>query len=315
VAVNPTPAELNWFRRLQETAPFPITWRGKTWLESKIAEHECVARYFVEGRADEVLRMVHDLGLGGAMVRTMTEGAELVVAVARQLEEIQPYYVVDITSRGPQVTITLRPAYRAAEIDRPIVARIETAFPDTDLGRVRQSQFAVAMDFGDSVSLEPEFVRQLEVDAPPGLGGRFTNVAVNISGREDLSLNTQFECADTDGRMRASLPFHIDKRSRGARGVAMYGSDASGVVSTSIRVDPQSLTGTISFAYHPPANTLRGALSAPTRFIASMTAPGVLRIRFEGGLSPLELPLPKGSDVWCLPSIAISLKPYARSSS
>ena len=50
VPIYPTPGEMNWLRRMGENYGFPLEWRGKTWLDGKMAAHPDIRRYFVEGQ-------------------------------------------------------------------------------------------------------------------------------------------------------------------------------------------------------------------------------------------------------------------------
>ena len=59
VPIDPTPGEYEWFRKLGEKYDFPIDWRGKTWLDEKMASFPDIERYFVEGASDEVIRLVY----------------------------------------------------------------------------------------------------------------------------------------------------------------------------------------------------------------------------------------------------------------
>ena len=58
VPIDPTPRELDWFHRMGENYGFPREWRGKTWLDEKMALFPDIRRYYVEGAKDEVYRLL-----------------------------------------------------------------------------------------------------------------------------------------------------------------------------------------------------------------------------------------------------------------
>ena len=47
VPIDSTPAEDNWFRRLNKGCSFPIEWYGKTWLDEKMSAFPDIRRYFL----------------------------------------------------------------------------------------------------------------------------------------------------------------------------------------------------------------------------------------------------------------------------
>ena len=61
VPIDSTPGEMDWFRRMGENYGFPLEWRGKTWLDGKMAAHPDIRRYFVGGAKDEVYRLLLEL--------------------------------------------------------------------------------------------------------------------------------------------------------------------------------------------------------------------------------------------------------------
>ena len=61
VPIDPTPREWEWFLQQGTSYSFPLEWRGKTWLDEKMAAHPDIRRYFVEGAKDEVYRLLLEL--------------------------------------------------------------------------------------------------------------------------------------------------------------------------------------------------------------------------------------------------------------
>lgn len=61
VPIDPTPGEVQWFDKLRLEYSFEIEWNGMTWLDAQVAQKPYVCRYFVEGAADEVVRLLGTL--------------------------------------------------------------------------------------------------------------------------------------------------------------------------------------------------------------------------------------------------------------
>jgi hypothetical protein len=60
VPIDFTPAEQQWFDSLQTDVSARLDWKGKTWLEEKVAQYPDIARYF-SGTAAEVVRLLTEV--------------------------------------------------------------------------------------------------------------------------------------------------------------------------------------------------------------------------------------------------------------
>ena len=61
VPIDPTPEELKWFEELGKTVPFPLEWKGETWLDGELLLRPEIGRYFIQGKEHEALELLREL--------------------------------------------------------------------------------------------------------------------------------------------------------------------------------------------------------------------------------------------------------------
>ncbi len=300
VPINHTVKELDWFRDLGDRVPFPIEWRGKTWLDARFAEREFIAGYYLGDTRGEVLTLLRELAKEEAGfqdgVRSVMSRVATLVARANQLD---PHYRFAIESDGAATKVTVIPRYRGAEIDRPITVEATFAFPQsTEEGRSRMEELERALDFGTPVEVEGLYVPSATVDAPAGLGGSFEGATLTMGpGRPASStpIEAVFRLLDPSGGVASELPIRLTPRSSGRRGAILEGTDRSGCVHASVVVDVPdgklrvnlSIDEARAFVPHEfvPAARFFAAYCAPNRVVVDITSMG-----------PPSDPLPSGPD-------------------
>ena len=90
--------------------------------------------------------------------------------ILRKLNEADPHYEFgfDLKADG-NVHVTISPRYPGAERDRPL-ARVRFGFSDTPEGENARRALQESADFGTPSVISPEFITDLSLDAPTGLG-------------------------------------------------------------------------------------------------------------------------------------------------
>jgi hypothetical protein len=191
--------------------------------------------------------------------------------------------------------VALRPRYRGAERDHPILVTGSFAFPDTPTGREAAQRLERAFDFGEEVVIEPEHVRDLRVDLPGRLGEGITNPKVILGpAAEDpaFRLNGHATIGDTAGAPLGSLALRFDRRHAGRRGGVLSGQDVTGILRLQVRVDTVTRKGNVAFQLGEPAEELLpGALLPTLRVLRHFNAPNRLQLQI-GGTRALQQPAP-----------------------
>jgi hypothetical protein len=111
---------------------------------------------------------------------------------------------------------------RGAERDHPILINSVFAFPDTPTGQEAAQQLQRALDYGDAVVVEPDYVRNLRVDLPGRLGEAITSSPRIILGPAGegapFRLDGRAVISDPAGAPLGSLSLRFDRRQPGRRG-------------------------------------------------------------------------------------------------
>ena len=179
VPIDPTPGEEQWFADLGDRYPFPTTWRGKTWLDEKMAAYPDVVRYFLEGAAEEVVRLLAQLNQEEALLAAVPDALTRFEALHDRLNQIDPYYsyelstgrlterdrpseaVLSVSYAGARVDVFEK--YMGALVDRPITGSMRFAFREQDQAIMVEVQDA--LDYGYPVSIPSQVVEGVTLNA------------------------------------------------------------------------------------------------------------------------------------------------------
>lgn len=286
VPIDPTPGEQRWFESLKSLIGCPITWRGLTWLDARMAERPFVARYFIERLQDEVLALLVELNAeDAAMQAGVPDAMTRVQRLVSRANELDPYYRFEITSDGSSTAVTIIPRYPSAMTDRPIGANVRFRFPKTPEGEAMHAEFQEALQFGTPLSLSGDFVEHLAIDAPAGLGGEYSGGTVEWSAAvpKDPDRRMLLGAKDTAGKTVARLRLDLTIVSSGQGGAILEGSDRSGAIRVRMRVDGLARTINVQL-------TVRGAqpfyphdMVPVARLLARITEGATLVLVHESG--------------------------------
>jgi hypothetical protein len=294
VPIDHTEGELAWFDGLRRCYPFPLVWRGRTWLDGQMATHPAIVRYYLEGGDSHVVRVLRELQQEQAVLAGGIPDALQRLQVLRQrIDELSPHYRLDIAIAGDTITVQVQPRYRGAERDHPMLITGGFAFPDTPTGREAAQRLERAFDYGDEVVIEPDYVRDLHVDLPGGLGEEITNPKIILGpAAEDAAfrLDGRATISDPAGAPLGSLALRFNQRQAGRRGGMLSAQDFTGILRLQVRVDTVTRKGNIGFQLGEPAEELLpGALLPTLRVLRHFHAPNRLELQI-GGTRALQQP-------------------------
>jgi hypothetical protein len=278
-----TPAELTWFETLRPLVNFPIDWRGRTWLDTELAQRPFIQRYYLGDAYQEVrdlleLARQEEAGLSRGAVDALLRVGRL----ATKLNEMDPYYVWEISSDGATSRLTPLPRYRGAEVDYPLQATMRFAFPETPEAQEVADQLQRSYEFGTAVSVPEEYVDAVNFNAlvlrDVALTGRIEIGPADGDATETIVLAV----VDPQGRQLAELEF-TGPSTAGQRGRLIDATDATGFVHLQFEADRQErrinlrLNASVDAPYD--ARDMRSAV----RFLAVSAQPNTLEIRSSSG--------------------------------
>ena len=295
VPIDPNPSELEWFCQLGKEYSFPLEWRGKTWLDEKMAAHPDIGSYFVEGAKDEVYRLLLELNKEQAILTRVPDSVRRLESLRERLNEIDPYYryelatVTGIANKWPSdvvfsvrqgdVRVDAYPKYRGAVKDRPVSIRTTVAVGPEDLSILEP------LGFGLETTIPHRMISRVTVDLPSGLGGDFSGGEFNIfpvdTELDDpiiLSLRVMAEDA-----VVASYPVQLKERASGPRGSVFTGTDSTGWLIMRLTVDVVNEGVEAEFQVNP-RSAMPNALVPLFQWLDAFQPGRRLNIRWPEGL-------------------------------
>ena len=249
VPIDPTPGELEWFCKLGKSYGFPIEWRGKTWLDEKMAAHPDIRRYFLEDANAEVVQLLLQLNQEQAIVTDANDVMDRLRSLHARLNEIDPFYryelatVTGTTNNWPSdvvfsvrqgdVRVDASEKYRGAVKDRPLsIQTVVTVGPE-------DQPILEPLGYGLATTIPHHMISSITVDLPSGLGGRFSGGEVNI-----FPANTELDDPITlslrvmaEDMLVASYPVQLKEHSSGPKGSVFTGTDSTGWLTMRVTIN------------------------------------------------------------------------------
>jgi hypothetical protein len=285
VPIDPTPRELTWFDGLRSTVPFPLEWRGLTWLDAEFAQRPSIARYFLKDLKDELIDLATLLHVEEA---ALLGGGPAVIERAQKLveraNELDPFYRFKVTTDGARSSMTIVPRYPGADRDSPITTTFSLAFPNDEVGRNAADEFQRALDFGTGARVPPEFVRDASFAAPANLGRRLEGASIELmpSGAPGDARRMLLAVVDQSGSTLAETSVSLRITSWGRRGSLLEGGDRSGILSVHVTVDVHKRSFHIKLSVS--AHAFFPDEGRPlARLLAVLVKPNLLIVRAEDG--------------------------------
>jgi CRP-like cAMP-binding protein len=302
VPIDHTKDELAWFDGLRSKFPFPLIWRGRTWLDQQLANHPAIVRYYLEDGNGEAIRILRELREEQAdLASGIPDAMERLRVLRRRLDKVSPHYRLDVSIVGDTITVTVRPRYRGADRDHPILINLGFSFPSTPAGQEAAERLRRAFDYGEQVVVEPEYVHDLRVDMPGQPTQDLSGGKVIIGPAvEDppLRLDARAVISDPDGAPLGSLPLRFNRRQSGPRGGTLSGQDTTGLLHLSMQVNIADRKGRVHFQLtEPPGDLLPSSLLPALRILQHLHAPNRLEVRVGTAVLMQPSPLPPAEPV------------------
>ena len=293
VPIDFTPAEIEWFEQLRPSVPFPIDRRGRTWLDAEFAARWFLARYFLDHLSDEVVRLAEVLNqeravLAGGVPDALDRASQL----ARQINELDPYYRFEIRTDGAGSSITVAPRYKGAQRDRPITGQFTLRFADDDDGRAARDAFERALDFGTAVTVPEQYLGRISLDMPAKLGDaidRVTSLGLGPSAPDLESLTFLLVSVDPSKSTLAEVPVDLRVTNRGRRGAILEGTDLTGALRVGATVDVADGKLLVTFSVDATLAYYPHEMRPLARFLATFASPNLIGLRDTNGENLGEL--------------------------
>lgn len=286
VPIDLTPKEQEWFGRLVAGVPFPCHWRGRTWLDGRLADYPQLVRYFCGSGSDEMVEAFRDFTLEqAALAGGLSDGVERLRVLARRIDDLNPFHRIQVTIDGGDVFVGSRPRYPGADDDAPQTITATFVFPPTDDGRAAAERFRRFLDYGDPVEVGPEYVEAMEFSELLGVPAGPGTFLFSGGGDQDVDIGAVLEVvADMDGEdeVVASLPVRFAAARGGSLGSTATGADASGALTVTVVLDRGAGHTSVNFRFNSSGVMPQAALSA-CNLLGNLVPGRAVAVRLDGG--------------------------------
>ena len=286
VPIDHTPGELTWFEGLRSLVSFPITWRGRTWLDAQFGERPSIARYFLDDAAHEVIRLAEVLQQEQAV---LAGGAPDALAragrVVEQLNDLDPFYQYELTVGASVRRVSVSPRYQGALVDRPIGATARFVFPHDSAGRAAAEAFERALDFGTAVRVPAQYVEELRIEGPSQLGGTFEKASILMEPIPGEAERRTFILATVapEGQTLAELPMELERTNSGRSGSIWAGKDRTAALTATFTADIRTRAFNLKLSVHAIPNYYPQDMLPAVRFMDTFVKPNRVEVRLENG--------------------------------
>ena len=215
--------------------------------------------------------------------------------ILRKLNETDPHYEFgfDLKADG-NVHVTISPRYPGAERDRPL-ARVRFGFPDTPEGENARRALQESADFGTPSVISPEFITDLSLDAPTGLGTDLEGYQIHLGSPAPHivnEVNMVLKAVNQRGTTLAQLSLTAAEASIGTRGVRMLLRDKSGAFTATATFDVSSFTLKMDWSFSQPQEFSPLEILPAAKFVAAVERGALVVIGFKGETLGPEDPAP-----------------------
>jgi hypothetical protein len=313
--LDPTSGDDDWFADLTKDAGFPCEWLGRTFWDSEASKHPHVIDYYLRGGKDRLVRRVESLTSLLQYLDQPLQPGDLVPSLLRLRTEVNrddPHYVYDLhlTHEVPEVrnrpglvltrtegiagegyvTIDVFAKYPQAVVDRPITGTMTLVLRDESQGLDLIEDWQALEEYGRTLSLPIAAVRDINLDAPGGLGGSFEGLQAVLTRRAPVMIADEIAlrmAGETDDELAAVTLTVKEPPTVGSKGLRLEAagsafnltlefnmSGADRTITTNLRFNTHEVAGERAKEVLPHLRFLSG-FAPPNRVSMSMRKRGV----------------------------------------
>ncbi|MFD0310006.1 hypothetical protein [Streptomyces sp. NPDC127119] len=273
-----TPGELEWYNELKADYPFVGDFtRGRTWLDSELSRRPEIARYYTGDSNSEIVDFLREINREeAALANGIPDAIGRIKRVMSQLNEIDPHYTFGFhIAPDGNVKPEAHPRYPGAELDRPFVIKATFTFPKTPEGEAAKADFEDSIDYGVPVELPDDFIKSVEIDAPAGMGGKWSGGVFSLESAatpEPDGIRYSVVVTDAHGHPLAAIPLNLTKKFRGEKGAQIELCDLTGFFGIRSRLNVPERTARHTFSFEHREGVLPSALLPTLRFMVHLKA-------------------------------------------
>ncbi|WP_219459999.1 hypothetical protein [Nonomuraea rhizosphaerae] len=290
VPTDLTPSEIKWFDGLQEKFPFVKRWYGKGWLNTQIANHPDLQRYFLKDQNAEVLDILREMNAErGVLEEGIPDLVKRVGILASRAYDSSASHYLGFSSGQDGISITVSPKAGGAN-NIEFIPRFNIK-GDPERVTSAMQEFQQVIDYGGEVTLAAPQLADITITAPQELGisGTFQVDSISFKSLEDttgLPLRGTLAVIDASGNTRRIVHVNFDRRQAGQRGLTLHGQITGNLLRVQTRLDIHERKGKLDIEISQEAFQAAPAVLLPVlQFIGELLEGRVLRMKIAGMVS------------------------------
>lgn len=300
-----SPAEKKWFDQLRLEYPtILLSWRGTDWLDEQFALHDDL-RIYMEGPERGLLALSAEMHLEqAAFTRGVPDLAERLSTLHARAQDISPFYRVDFATDGTRQQIVRTLDASAGQIS--IKARLQVDPDDHEATRASR-ELSKVLAYGGETRIRGGFIEALSIfDADhlvEELGPFGSDSQLRLATPQDTSrppVPCRLRVLGDDGSGLASLDLSLRSHATGHAGISARGSDLSGMVDLTLRVDHERdgvpLSGGLELNLASPHRQWPSAIRPVADLLLAAHARNLVEVELAGK------PVARGHMDACLPA-------------
>jgi hypothetical protein len=193
-----------------------------------------------------------------------------------RLNEIDPYYRFEFGIADGAVTVVAHPSYPDAPWDRPITLTATLQFDESPGQQEARQALADFLQFGTPVTIPPDSITTVTLDAPAGIGGEFQGGTLILDGTFPPGAEQAPAVllrVPAQPPVRHVITMEVAGRSGGpAGGLRVVSRDRSGLLTLDQRFDTVHRTHRAHLAYQYHTRAIPQDAVPVLRFCAALAA-------------------------------------------
>jgi hypothetical protein len=290
VPLDQNEAIIAWLGNQQATTAVPLAWLGRTWLETQLASRPHLVRAFARTTHERTLERLAEFHAEQAVLPNgMPDAITRFQRLQARTDELDPHFRFEVQTAPGQTTVTIVARTEHSLEEHPITVSLDFAFPAND-PRAAEAMTALArsMDYGDPVTVPPEYVADVRATLPAGLGqelGGGATVSLGPTVEIPWDKDGRVVLLDGTGRLLQQLPVRFTSAWAGRRGFVIDVEDLTGTLRLGLRGPKDPGKGDVQVRFTPGRHAVPSDLLGPLRFFEALRA--AVRLRLVAGAREL----------------------------
>ena len=307
VPLDQTPGMVAWLDKQQGTTAVPLDWLGRTWLETQLAARPHLVRAFARTSLERTLeRLAEYHAEQAALPNGVPDATERFQRLLALTDETAEHFRFRVEIERGQTMISIIPRTERSLEEHPITISVDFAFPTNDpRAAAAMDALAKSMDYGDPVTVPPEYVANVRTTLPAGLGKELTGGATVTMGPAATIPweKGRVVLVDAAGRPLQQLPVRFTNAAAGQQGFIAEVEDVTGSLWLGFRGPRDPGKGDVQVRFTPGEDAIPADLLGPLRFFEALRT--TARLRLLAGTQ--ELFSVRVTPVWKIPSGGLGL--------